>query len=790
MYKERLSFAVQHYAMSHILLIGLFWLIRLFEFYGVAATRSMPENMLSTLSLGFVFDLWLCCVLALLVFPVYLLLYILLGPITRYFLQLVFILYVIIYLSLVSYFVTTGIPLGADFWGYSMEDIQTTVSSSAGVSLLSFVPFVIVLLMLFYAYPKVQEMMLPTRVLMLYYSVMLLSSVVYFVKAPSMSWFSSEGAYAQTVNKMGYFSDKTLTWYRESHKEEEPVDNEYPFMTDADTTDVLSPFFNPLATKPNLVFIIVEGLGGTFVGPNARYGGCTPFLDSLAQNSLYWQYTLSTTGRTFGVIPSLFGSLPYSEKGFMETAPEMPNHLTLIRLLRDQGYDTKYFYGGNATFDKQDVFLEAQGMDYVLEEGKFPSTYQKVAANSEGFTWGYSDRDLFKRSLEVLPENPAKPYLSIYLTLSTHEPFTVPDQSTYLEQVKKLSASLPADKQKVYTEFSKELSALLFMDDAIRGLMKAYQKRCDYANTIFVITGDHRMIPIPQANRIDRFHVPLIIYSPMLKKAQQFSAVNTHHDVTPTLLSFLQHQTTMVFPDKVHWLGKILDTTPTFHSMRKVALMRNKNELIDYVDGNHFLSDRILYTITPELDLEVLSNSAEQAKLEKELSMFKQQNAYVFKQNKLYKEDKSGKGLNREFVFTAHDLALLHLLGADSINAEQLYTLAQIKARENRFNETRLICKRALQLSPGYTDIRLLLGRTYLWEGDYATARKYFEDCIRRSPTSAQSRKALIENETKAGNYQKAISMAHEGYKQFADDDFIKLKKEAEEDFKKEQSTQ
>jgi phosphoglycerol transferase MdoB-like AlkP superfamily enzyme len=784
MYKERFGFAVQHYAVSHLLLAGLFWLIRLFEFFSVMAVHAVPGNAAKILLSGMAFDLWLCFVLALLMFPVYTLLYLLIGPIIRYLLFIAFVAYLSIHLALVSYYVITQIPLGVDFWGYSMADIRTTVNSSAGVSVTSLLPFAVLIGLLLYSYPRAQELMMPRWSLIVFYTLMVGGSVAYIVKTPAMSWFANENSYTLSINKLAYFGEKTLIWYSDRNNEEQPAIAEYPFMKDADTADVLSPFFTPLETKPNLVFVMVEGLGGTFVGPNARYGGCTPFLDSLAQHSLYWQYTLSATGRTFGVLPSLFGSLPYSERGFMETAPDMPEHLTMISLLKEQGYTTRYFYGGNANFDLQDVFLEAQGIDYILEENKFPATYKKTEATSEGFSWGYSDQDLFKRSLEVLPAKDTQPYLSIYMTISTHEPFKVPGQEKYLAQLDKIVAAKPADKQAMYKEFSKEFSSLLFTDNALRSFFEQYKKREDYANTIFVITGDHRMIPVTQSNRIDRFHVPLIVFSPKLSRAETFSAVNTHQDITPTFLSFLEHQTGMLFPQKVHWLGSILDTTREFHSIRKMPLMRNKNELIDYIDGDYFMSDNVAYKITPKLDLEPLNDNDEQTQLKKELEGFKQKNQYVFKERKLYKNDQGtvASTVKREFLFSQVEQAELRRLGTDSLNPEQLFGKAQKSAKAKRYDEARLICKKALILSPNYTDIRLLLGRTYLWEGDYDMARKCFEESIRRSPTSGQSKKALIEIETKMGNYREAIRLADEGYKQLADEDFLKLKKIAIEE--------
>jgi len=79
-------------------------------------------------------------------------------------------------------------------------------------------------------------------------------------------------------------------------------------------------------------------------------------------------------------------------------------------------------------------FLNHQGTDYILKT--FGPEYQKVSLN-ENFGWGYSDFDLFKRSFEVMDSVKKSPRLDIYLTLSLHTPFLVPNQEYYLSLVDK-----------------------------------------------------------------------------------------------------------------------------------------------------------------------------------------------------------------------------------------------------------------------------------------------------------------------------------------------------------------
>ncbi|RYZ58141.1 MAG: hypothetical protein EOO14_10075, partial [Chitinophagaceae bacterium] len=77
---------------------------------------------------------------------------------------------------------------------------------------------------------------------------------------------------------------------------------------------------------------------------------------------------------------------------------------------------------------------------------------------------------------------------------------------------------------------------MAYSDESIRSFLLAYRQRPDFDNTIFIITGDHRLIPVPEDNMLSRFHVPLLIYSPLLKRQASFPALSSHLDIAPSLV--------------------------------------------------------------------------------------------------------------------------------------------------------------------------------------------------------------------------------------------------------------
>ncbi len=166
----------------------------------------------------------------------------------------------------------------------------------------------------------------------------------------------------------------------------------------------------------------------------------------------------------------------------------------------------------------------------------------------------------------------------------------------------------------------------MYLDNSIRNFINGYSKRTDFGNTIFIITGDHRMPEIPMSTKIDRYHVPLIIYSPLLKRSQVFGAVSTHFDITPSLLALFRHKYNFKVPTTAAWMGQGLDTAHAFRNIGSYPLMHTKNEVTDYLMNDYMLNGEDLYKLNDNMDLEPVNDEVEKGKLMAAFTRFKQKN--------------------------------------------------------------------------------------------------------------------------------------------------------------------
>ncbi|MDG2431525.1 LTA synthase family protein, partial [Flavobacterium sp.] len=517
------------YLQLNLALLLAFWTISTFEIVSKMANGIKIPNFAEVLSFKLLNDLWTSLIIFCVCYPLFFIFSLLSKKWANLFIKCIFCLVVLAQFALTKYHLTTLVYLGADILGYSFSDMFTTVTASESLSIFYFIPFVLFPVLFFFIHKKISIITINKT--------FIVAAVCIIALTLGLKFFNSTFSDTTNQNRLAFFTSDIIRY--QSEKNEFDINNltykkEYPLVQPfSSSPDVLAPFFQINEEKPNIVMIIVEGLGDEFIGKN-DYSGFTPYLDSLIPKSLYWENFVSNAGRTFGALPSILGSLPYGEKGFLELNP-LPANISLVSILKVNDYSTSFYCGDDSSFDRKINFLEYNGIDNVIDINKFGSGYEKTKANSGGFSWGYPDSEIFRKTLSEL-DGKKTPRLDIIMTLTNHEPFDFPQKKEYLKKVDSIlntNKNLKVAKEEVNT-YKDIFASLLYTDNSIKTFINSYSKRPEVKNTIFVITGDHRLIPIAQKDKLCRFHVPLYIYSPLLKRPQTFKSVSSHWDITPS----------------------------------------------------------------------------------------------------------------------------------------------------------------------------------------------------------------------------------------------------------------
>ncbi len=541
--------------------------------------------------------------------------------------------------ALIQYFLTARVPLGADLFAYSWNDIRKTASGGTGPSAAVIVSLILALATLWFVLTLQNRRLRPalsprTAAIILATALIVLITTPW---RPGGTGSGTEDTYNLTLNKAAYFVDDNLAHLvparlsagagRQSSAATGTgfhyLDPKYPFLRVEQTPDVLGPHFNIRKNNPpNLVFIIVEGLGRAFSGPGAMLGSFTPQLDRLAANGLYWENFLAVQGRTFAVLPSIFASLPFGANGFADLGENMPAHTSLMSVLKNNGYRMRFYIGFNLDFDNERVFLRRQGMDVLMDENNFGPEYKR--ANS----WGYGDNELISLALKTENRDPRQPFLSVIQTITMHTPYTFPGQSGFYPRFERRldELGITEERKAAYRTHRDIYTTILYTDSALGRFFEEMKNNPAYQNTIFIITGDHRLPEIPMSTRIDRYHVPLIIVSPLLRKPARIKSVSSQFDITPSLLAFFSHNYGILTPHAVTWMGSGLDMEPSFRNIHDFPLKQTITNLVDFVSGTWFINQNTLYALNDGMNIEPDGDTAALARVQAQFAAFRAAN--------------------------------------------------------------------------------------------------------------------------------------------------------------------
>ncbi|WP_266168871.1 LTA synthase family protein [Dyella subtropica] len=540
-----------------------------------------------------------------------------------------------------QYYQVAHVPLGTDLFGYSAAEIRTTLAGGAALDPRSLPALVLPLLVLWAGLGwRARRNARGSR---LWTTLLLCASLlVWLVPLPTgAGTLKDDAARDLAYNKLAWFGADVWRWSKgdasaatseaAATANEPPLDPQFPFLHPEQTPDALGPYFSPTSDghPPNLVVIVVEGLGRSFSGPQAPLGSFTPFLDELAARSLYFDNFLANQGRTFGVLPSLFGSAPFAKQGFAALGEHMPPHPGLFSVLEQQGYHSAFYNGTDTTFDNERGYLQLQSLQHLVDLTNFGPGYTRNPFDA----WGYPDEELVSR-VQADSARLQAPFVLAMQTISMHTNYQFPGQDAYRthfeQRLRKLL--IPDSQLAAYRANADIYSTILYTDDQLRRYFESVAQAPWYANTIFVITGDHRLPEIPMGEHVDRYHVPLIIFSPLLKQPRRVRAVSSQLDVTPSLLALLSHTYGLKRPERTPWLGTGLDMADSFRNIHQLPLKQTKTSALEYLAGRWWLRDGQVYELQDGIHLAPTDDLSVRDWVAHRLQRYNQANAIFMQQ--------------------------------------------------------------------------------------------------------------------------------------------------------------
>lgn len=645
------------YFEKYLNIVIAFWAValiaRVIEAGVLFVTFGNENGMLLYEAAGFAIDLVYGTALLLVLFPLYMLIARKSWKAASAVSLTVLALLTIAHVLLLQYFFNQHKPLDSLLFEYSKEEILITVGT-ANVPVANIVtsilaalllPAVTYLLVRKAKKPKVCTVVvlatLPAAI------VLMLSGVTFhnnYVTNKSLYFYKDAISYsASTKTYCHQVSQQDIDDFHHLFPNRNFVSDAYPLLHEFATEDSLDWYFDDFDRKPNIVILIVEGLNDDFV--HDLHGlNIMPKLRNLMERSLYWDHCLTLGERSFAVVPSLLGSLPYGKNGFT-LLERLPRHLTLTSMLKTNGYQTDFFYGQGSWFHRKNIFFKRNNIDLICDDAVYDEKYEKIVVGKDNYFWGYNDQDLFNQSLEVIDTLDDRPRLDIYFTGSTHSPFKIPEPDKYDQRIAEMCHKLDKDTdRKFYRYYNDNVRTILFFDDALWEFLEKYSQRADYQNTIFVITGDHPMSEIPPTNSLKRYHVPLIIFSPKLKGPARFTNHVSHLDFFETMVAFMEKYGVERPLTSPAFGGDLFAKNDHF------AFMNEPRNVVDFYSDGYYISEDCLYEVDNNFNIRKLNDSEKYKTLGQRLETVRKMSEYTSLENRIIPADDYCKVLKQHLI--------------------------------------------------------------------------------------------------------------------------------------------
>ena len=272
--------------------------------------------------------------------------------------------------------------------------------------------------------------------------------------------------------------------------------------------------------QKNVVLISIESLSAAYMKAYGYEESVTPFLDQLAQKSLFFTNLYATGNRTVRGLEALTLCIPPTAgESVIKREKENKNKFTTGSVFKSKGYSVKYLYGGYRYFDNMKDFYAGNGYEIVDRDNFTPEeiTFANV--------WGVCDEDMAKKAISEMNKDykAGKPFFHHWMTVSNHRPFTYPEGKI----------DIPADSKS-------RKGGVKYTDYSIMKFFETAQKQPWFKNTVFVIVADHCSSSAGKTELpMDKYRIPAMIYAPEFVAPQKFSQVTSQIDVMPTVLGLL-----------------------------------------------------------------------------------------------------------------------------------------------------------------------------------------------------------------------------------------------------------
>jgi phosphoglycerol transferase MdoB-like AlkP superfamily enzyme len=267
--------------------------------------------------------------------------------------------------------------------------------------------------------------------------------------------------------------------------------------------------------RPDILIVLLESFTTNILATKVDDKEVTPRFNALMAEGVWFPEFYAASFRTDrGLVATLNGYPAQPTTSIMKYPAKSQTLPSIAGILRNAGYTTEMLYGGDIDFTNMRSYFYASGYQTVTGSDRLHLSAKKGE-------WGYDDRVMFAELLSRMQaKTPDTPSFTTFLTLSSHEPFRVPDER-FADPV---------------------LNAMAFTDDCLGEFIDGLKQSAMWDNLLVILVADHALTYPPTLKNYDtaRHHIPMLWLGGAVAEPFVVAEPWSQVDIAATLLGQLE----------------------------------------------------------------------------------------------------------------------------------------------------------------------------------------------------------------------------------------------------------
>lgn len=268
--------------------------------------------------------------------------------------------------------------------------------------------------------------------------------------------------------------------------------------------------------SPNIILIVLESFTSAIIEELGGKKGVTPNFHALSDEGIMFTNFYGIGDRTkIGTVGIFSGFPSLPQKPVIEFHKKVQNLPSLCKTLKKEGYNSKFYYGGDLHFASMNSYLSNVGFNNTISMDDFPGELNTSK-------WGVHDEFLFDRLYHDIKLE-KQPFFKACLTLSSHEPFAVPMET----------AIQGKDENSLF------MNSAYYTDKCLGEFIARLKKLPSWDNTLVILLADHgsRYVGNYVPSDPDKYKIPMLWLGGCLKqKGIKIDKYGCQPDLATTLL--------------------------------------------------------------------------------------------------------------------------------------------------------------------------------------------------------------------------------------------------------------